>query len=169
MVNEKGIKKLGLVIVGGVPIASQEEYYERLKKMVKELELEGYEKFVDSVPYSEVLNYYQKCDVFVSTSQTGSIDKVALEAMACEKPSIVCNETFKDIFRDYSKTLMFRRKDPADLADKIIYIMQMDKNSRDKMCRYMRETVEREHNVDSLIDKLICLWRDIYGVKHGFY
>ena len=82
--------------------------------------------------------------------------------------SLTIVHTF-NIFRDYSKTLMFRRKDPADLADKIIYIMQMDKNSRDKMCRYMRETVEREHNVDSLIDKLICLWRDIYGVKHGFY
>ena len=57
---------LKFIIVGGVPMTSQEEYYERLKKMVKELELEDYVKFVGAVPYNDVPGYYQQCDIFVS-------------------------------------------------------------------------------------------------------
>lgn len=160
LVNEKNIKYLEFVIVGGVPMASQEEYYERLKKLVKELELEGYVKFVGSVPYSDILGYYQKCDLFVSTSQTGSVDKNVLEAMACEKTVIVCNETFEDVFGDYSKILMFKKEAPYDLTQKIIFILEMDEDRHDKLCFAMREIVKREHNVNGLMDKLIKVFED---------
>lgn len=155
LVNERGRKDLEFLIVGGFPMASQEEYFEVLKKMVKELKLKDYVEFSGPVPHAEVVKYYQNCDLFVTGSQTGSIDKTVLEAMACEKPAIVCSEAFEDVFGDFSSTLMFRKKDPVDLAEKITNILAMDRARYNKLCFSMREIVKKEHSVDGLMDKLI--------------
>lgn len=155
LVNEKGMKDLTLVIVGGVPVASQEPFFEELKNMVNELELGNHVEFVGSVPYSNVVNYYQQCDLFVTGSRTGSIDKNVLEAMACEKPAIACNEPFENVFGVYSKLLLFNKEDPYDLAQKIASILKMDKDQRKKVYSYMREIVKSEHDIDGLTDKLV--------------
>lgn len=155
LVNEKGRKDLEFIIVGGVPLASQEQYSEELKKMVNGLELNNHVKFVGAVPYSNVVDYYQKCDLFVTGSQTGSIDKTVLEAMACEKPALVCNEAFKDVLGAYSKLLLFKTEDFHDLAQKITSILEMDKKQYDKLCTSMRETVEHKHNIDNLTVMLV--------------
>ncbi len=165
LVNEEDVKNLEFLIVGGVPIASQKEYYERLKKMVKELKLENYVKFVGHIPYSGIVDYYQGCDVFVSASQTGSIDKTVLEAMACEKPAITCNEAFEDIFGEYSSILMFRKKDPIDLAGKIINILQMDENKLNELCCSLRGIAKERHSVESLINKLVDIFEEVVKVR----
>ena len=159
-VNEKGMKDLEFIIVGGVPMASQEEYFEKLKNMVRELRLGDYVKFVGAVPYSAVVGYYQNCDIHVNLCPTGGVDKAVLEAMACEKPVIVCNETFEDVFGDHSGILMFGKENSTDLAMKIMYIIQLDKLSRNELCRAMRQIVEKKHNVESLMDKLINVFEN---------
>lgn len=126
LVNKKGVENLEFVVAGGVPIPSQQAYYEEMVKLAQGLGLTDRLKFVGPIPHIEIVNYYQACDLFVSTSQTGSADKTTLEAMACEKLPLVCNAAFKEIFGDYSSILMFRAKDPAALASKIIYILGMD-------------------------------------------
>ena len=161
LVNEKGMKNLEFLIVGGVPMASQEVYYEKLKKMVEELGLKDHLKFVGPVPHSEVVSYYQDCDVFVSTSQTGSIDKTTLEAMACQKPALACNEAFENVFGDYSSILMFRKEDPADLARKVTHILQMEENRRNELCCNMSEIVKREHSVENFTDKLVRIFNNV--------
>ncbi|MFC1962404.1 glycosyltransferase family 4 protein [Chloroflexota bacterium] len=159
LVNKQGMRDLVLVIVGGVPVTSQEPLLEELKIMVNELELGNYVEFVGAVPYSNVVDYYQQCDLFITGSQTGSIDKNVLEAMACEKPAIACNEAFEDVFGVYSKLLMFNKEDPYDLAHKIVSILEMDKDQHDKLCTSMRETVEHEHNIDNLTVTLVEVFK----------
>ena len=160
LINEKGMKNIEFLIVGGVPAPSQEGYYQRLKGMISDLKIENYVRFVGSVPYSKVVDYYQHCDLFVTGSQTGSIDKTVLEALACGKPAIVCNEAFEDVFGVYSKILLFNKGDPLDLAQKITFILEMNKEKRDEVCSSMRAIVKKEHNVDSLMDKLIKVFKD---------
>ena len=99
----------------------------------------------------------------MSTSQTGSVDKVVLEAMACEKPVVVCNETFKHIFGDYTEILMFKKENSTDLAEKIMHMLQLNKSSKNKLCRDMREIVKKGHNVKSLMGKLIEVFKSCRG------
>lgn len=135
LVNGKGMKDLEFVIVGGVPMASQEEYYERLKKMVKELELEDYVKFVGAVPYSDVVSYYQRCDVFVNPSHATALEKTVLEAMACEKPVITSNVGYYlDVFDEEMKEkCYFEKNNYKELANKIEYFLSNDDtNLREK-------------------------------------
>ena len=163
LIKEKGIKDLNFVIVGGAPIESEEEYFESLKNMVKDLKLKNNVKFVGSVPYDEVVNHYQKCDIFISASQTGSIDKAVLEAMACGKPAITCNEAFEKVFEKYSSILMFKKNDPTNLVNKITHILQMDGIQRNELCHNLRDIVEKGHSIESLADKLIKVFEDIKG------
>jgi len=160
LVNEKGLGNLEIIIVGGVPTASQEEYFQRLKSMIRDLKLEDYVRFVGSVLYSNVIDFYQACDMHVNLCPTGGVDKAVLEAMACGKPVIVCNESFKGAFGDYAKSLMFSEKDPADLARKITHLIQLDEPSRNELCQTMRQIAKKEHSVDSLMDKLIKVFAD---------
>lgn len=162
LVNEKNIKDLEFIIVGGVPIASQEEYYEGLKKMVRELELEDYVKFTGSIPYNEILSYYQNCDLFVSTSQTGSLDKTVLEAMACEKPVIVCNEAFKEMLRPFDSLCLFKCSDYRDIAEKLKNILDNEHLWREIGMRN-REEVINNHNISHLTDSLISIFKEVAG------
>ena len=160
LVNKKGMDNLEFIIAGGVPIPSQQAYYEKIVKLAQELGLTARLKFVGIIPHTEIVSYYQACDLFVSASQTGSVDKTTLEAMACEKLPLVCNEAFQEILGDYSSTLMFRAKDPAALADKIIYISEMNGNKRKALGRNMREIIKKEHSVQNLTEKLIEVFKN---------
>ncbi len=159
-VSEKDMRNIEFLIVGGVPTVSEEGYFQRLKSMIRELKLEDYVRFAGSVPYSEVVDFYQACDMHVNLCPTGGVDKAVLEAMACGKPVIVCNESFKGDFGDYAKSLMFSEKDPNDLARKITHLIQLDEPSRNELCQAMRQIANKEHSVDSLMDKLIKVFAD---------
>lgn len=160
LINERGMKNLEFLIVGGVPMVSQQIYYERLRKMVEELGLRNHLKFIGPVPHSEVVAYYQGCDLFVSASQTGSVDKIVLEAMSCEKPALACNEAFEDVFGDYSEILMFNKGDSSDLVKKISGILQMGKGQRSKLGTHLRMIVKKEHSIDHLMNKLIDVFEE---------
>lgn len=160
LVSGKDMRNIEFLIVGGVPTASQEEYFQRLKSMIRDLKLEDYVRFVGSVLYSNVIDFYQACDMHVNLCPTGGVDKAVVEAMACGKPVIVCNESFKGAFGDYAESLMFGERDPADLAEKITHLIQLDEPSRNELCQAMRQIAKKEHNVDSLMDKLIKVFAD---------
>ena len=159
LVNKKGMDNLEFIITGGVPMPSQQTYYEKIVEMTQELRLTERLKFVGPIPHTEIVSYYQICDLFVSTSQTGSADKTTLEAMACEKLPLVCNESFKDILGNYSSILMFRARDAADLAQKIMYILRMNNNKRKALGQNMREIIKEEHSVQNLTEKLIEVFK----------
>jgi len=159
LVNQKGMDNLEFLIVGGVPISSQQAYYEKIVKLTEELGLISRFEFAGMIPHTEVADYYQACDLFVSASQTGSVDKTTLEAMACEKLPLVCNEAFKEILGDYSSILMFGAKDQAALADKITYILRMKVSKRKELGRSMREIIREKHSVQNLTEKLIEVFK----------
>lgn len=169
LVNEESMKNLEFVIVGGVPMASQGKYYERLKKMVKELELGNYVKFVGSIPHTEVVGYYQNCDIFVNPSHASALEKVVLEAMLCEKPVITSNiGYYLDVFDEEMKEkCYFKKEDHKDLANKITHILQMDENRRNELCRSMRDIVKKGHSVETLTDKLVDVFKGITKAHNG--
>ncbi len=163
LVNEKGMQDFEFLVVGGVPMASQEAYYERLKQMVGASGLEGHLKFVGPVPYTEVASYYQDCDIFISNSRTGSIDKTVLEAMACQKPALTSNEAYTGVFGDYANDLMFLQGDHLDLAEKINSLLNKDEKQRSNLGVHLRKIVETEHSINHLMDQLIAIFKMCTG------
>jgi len=158
LVNEKEIRDLEFVIVAQV-YPSEQGYYEGVRKLVRELNLEGHVKFTGAVPYGQIVPYYQGCDIFVNPSLAGSLEKTVLEAMACARPAITSNEAYYPVFDDeMRKKCFFAKGDYRELANKIEWFLA---NSEEKLASRLREIVVKGHSIDSLADNLVKIFEEV--------
>jgi 1,2-diacylglycerol 3-alpha-glucosyltransferase len=116
---KKDIPNLIVLICG----RGEEEAY--LKKMVKDLELDGIIKFLGYIPSDELPMYYAACDVFVLPSVFETFALTLLEALSVGKPT-VCAKVggAKEIASQfeinyYSK--LVKPEDSEDLAKGILW------------------------------------------------
>jgi glycosyltransferase involved in cell wall biosynthesis len=160
LVNEEDMRNLKFIIVGGVPMKSHVKYYEKLREMVSELELENYVKFMGFVPFKNITDYYYQSDIFVNLCPTGSADKAVLEAMACGKPVIVCNETYRSLLRPYDNICMFKYKDFKDLTTKLKELITK-KSLWTEIGEQNREQVIKYHSLTHFLDLLVKIFREV--------
>ena len=144
-----------LDVIGQVGLVGQSEYYESLLKLIKEKKLENNINFVGSVPNKNIVKYLQNADIFVSASQTGSLDKTFLEAMACGLPVIGCNEALLSILGDYKKDLFYPVGDFQGLSERIKGVIDLDEDDYLKMGEELRGVVADEHGLEGFIKKII--------------
>lgn len=124
------IKAEKLILVGG-PITKEDEQYALELKKNPNIE------FVGPVKPKEVINWLHKANVFVNTSNTGSLDKAVLEAMSCGLNIVTTNEAFPGHIKI------------EDMAKEI-------ENNIDKPLNMKnREYVIENHNLKKLIPKLV--------------
>lgn len=146
LVNQKNIKNLKVRIMGTPLLENQKEYLEKLKKSVEDFGLDEYIEFLPGVSYLKMPEYYQRANLFVNPSYTGSLDKVVLEAMASGCLVLTCNEAYSEIL---SGKYLFKKQDPVDLAEKIINLKNTGRDDN------LREIVLKSHNLDNLTEKVI--------------
>lgn len=163
LINQRNIKDLEFQIIGGIPLKSRKRYLDFLKNTVREYNLENYIQFIGSISYTQVQNYYRDCDLFISTSNTGSLDKTVLEAMACGKIVLTCNEAFRDVLDSHSENLMFEKENFIELAEKINSMIQTDEKPQKDLWPDLRNIVIENHNLNLFIDKLVKIFKEIVG------
>ena len=145
-------KRIKVLIVGTIGLSSQQDYFEKLKGMIEEKGLENVIEFKGAIPNQELPKYYQESNLSVNLCPTGSPDKAVLESMACGLSSLVANRTFIEDFSSYANSLIFEHVNAKDLANKIHYLIN-NKIEIEKIGRYLREQVVKEHNLDNLVKK----------------
>jgi glycosyltransferase involved in cell wall biosynthesis len=134
--------------IAGAPIFETDKiYFERVKKLIREAGLEEKVKFVGAIPYRNISEFYQNGDLFVNFSDTGSIDKAMLEAMASGLLVLTSNEAFKNILEKKYVT----SKNPGEIVEKIMAL------SRSEFDFGLREYVVKNHSLSGLIIKIISL------------
>jgi len=146
-------------IIGGLGLPSHQSYFDKLKQIIKKKGLESVVEFKGLIPNQKLPEYYQGSDLSVNLCPTGSPDKAVLEAMACGCPTIVCNKTFSNDFGPYREKLLFKEKDPDDLAQKIDNLIKS--NQLEAIGKFLRERVFKHHNLDNLIEKLLYVFEKI--------
>jgi len=154
LVKQIGLRDIRLIIVGEPMTASDRKYMKNLTKIVFDLGLENWIKFIGAIPHTQIIAIYFKSDVVISASRTRSLDKVILEAMACGKP-VLTSLPIKDIFGDKASMFIYREGDYKELADKILYLLNLERAKMDGVCRYLRDIVVREHNLSELAKKIV--------------
>lgn len=159
LVNQRGIKNIRVTFVGG----PENEYFMKIKNLVAEKRLNKFFRFTGIIKHTDILKYYQKANLFVHTSRTGSIDKVVLEAMACEIPILTSDEAFLDIFDDDIKKICFFEKgNYEDLSEKIEHFIENDEK---RLKKKLREIVVKGHSVGNVTDRLVEVFEEIKLVK----
>ncbi len=144
-----------LRIIGTPFFADDRAYLTELEEMVRELALEAQVTFVGKVPNRLMVDEYRRCDVLINASHTGSIDKVVLEAMACEKPALTCNESFAPVLANHEDMLMFAPSDPAELAARLTSVLALDESRSSELGRALRQIVVDDHSVAGLTDRFV--------------
>lgn len=80
----------------GVPVVEQDHFYKmRLHEQLARLGLDDFVSFCGGLSEGDILRAYQTASVCLNASQTGSIDRAMLEAMACGCPVVTSNEAFR--------------------------------------------------------------------------
>lgn len=150
---------LEVKIYGQIGLAEQKDYFDELQKLVKEKNLEDVIDFFGPVPNFELPKKLQESDLLINQGHTGSLDKVMPEAMAASLPVLTCNEAMLEVFGSYTDLLMYKKRNPQELADKIQKIRSMDISERQKIGSDLREIVKKDHALDRLIKTILGIYK----------
>ncbi len=148
---------ISLTVVGS-PTPGKEikyQYFEGIKRMIKDLNISNRVSFRAAVAHGETPDIYRTHDLFVNLTDTGSFDKTTLEAMACGLTVIVSNRAFLTIFTDALKEqLMFEEKSAEDLARKIRGFLSLGTAERVNISQELRSLITHNHSLSGLTEKL---------------
>ena len=137
--------------IAGAPILKDDKtYFEKLKNLIKEKKLDGVIEFVGPIPNKYIAEFYQSGDLFINLSDTGSLDKAVLEAMACGLKILTSNEAFKYILPEEN----FTKNESKEVAEKTENLSKSEKNYS------LVEYVDKNHGLDNLAEKIIKQFRN---------
>lgn len=151
-------RDVDLDVVGGGLAAGDDEYRQSVVRHIDERNLTSAVQLHDAVPYLRIPNHYRAASVVVNSSFTGSVDKVVLEAMACERAVVSCNDSFPRVIRslgERARVLTFEPRDAKGLAMRLRQLLDLAIEEREALGRELRGIVAREHEVDALIQRLV--------------
>ncbi len=130
----------------GVPVTDGDAIYaEELMEWVRAHNMEDVVSFVGARANHEMRDFYYSGDIFVNLSDTGSVDKVVLEAMACAMHVVTTNEAFENIL---PLGTYLAESNPKHIADAIISVSDRDRS------RYAQIVVEK-YGLSRLIPRIV--------------
>ncbi len=156
-----------LILIGHIAYPADRWYLDQLQKQVMELGVKDSVDFKGKVSYPDTVFYYQSCDLFMNTSDTGSLDKAVLEAMACEKLILTTNEAFERILTPVMPD-MYLRKDAGSeaLARRIQDCLSLPESKKKAVGAQLRQIVVLNHSLQQLPEKIASLIEKIDGKNH---
>ena len=147
ILDKRGVNFI-LNIVGDIATNKQSSYFRRIKQSTQILEKEGKIRFLGSVPHHKAVEIYNQNEIFINLTNSGSLDKTILEAMACEIPVLVSNKSFDNILPE---ELIFKEQDEKDLAKKIEVMLEWQRKKKEKITRELRKKVKENQSLKRLI------------------
>lgn len=144
-------KKVHLDILGGTMTNADNNYFNKLKKLVTDKGLEESISFKGPMLQKDILKYYNKSNLFLNFSNTGSLDKAVLEAMSMTVDVLTSNEAFFDMLLEEN---IIKSLNIDTVYLKIKYLINHGGENRKT-----RDIIIKNHNLDNLISKLIKLMK----------
>ena len=136
----------------------------KLKELVKELNIEENVNFLGYISGIKKYSYYKSADVCVFPSIYEPFGIVLLEAMACGKPVVASNVGGIPFVVEEGKTgLLFESGNVEDLADKIMTILK-NEELREKMGEAGRERA-KEFTWDKIAERTVEVYKEILKGK----
>lgn len=152
ILKRKGII-VNLIIIGDPVTIADKIYLSELKKLVAERGLDSI-YFLGSLPNHKIIDNLHSSDLFVNLSDTGSLDKAVLEAMASGILVVSSNKAFKSILEPFGLSLFDNK--PLILAEKIVDI-KINRYKYEKYLPSLRSIVVENHDLKKLIKKITLI------------
>ena len=158
LLKNEGSQDFRLRIVGNI-YPHDEPYARQLRDLVATYDLSDVVEFAGEVPHHQIAESYQQASVMVNMSNTGSVDKAVLEAMACGIPVITANEAFEPILARWGHQLLTPMDAPEVLAERIQRVAALSPTERQRLGQDLRQLVIHEHSLDRLTEILLSVFR----------
>ncbi len=139
------------VLIVGDPLPGDVRYYENIKSKVKGYGLADRVNFIGSIKHEEAVDLYNKYEIYVNLTPTGSMDKTIFEAMACESLVVVCN---KSLSGKISNNYISEKEDCNDVFLKLKSILLANKTNYIKEGLRLRNFVIKNHSLKKLVINL---------------
>lgn len=148
-------RKVTVLLAGDTLLESHDTYSREIFDRVAELGLADRFESLGAVPHSRVKDVFLAAPLFVTPSLTGSVDKTVLEAMACERVVITCNESFQEVLGPLAERLLFPAGDAAALAARIRAMLDLPAREREALGAELRRIVVAHHDLEKLAARLV--------------
>jgi len=145
-------RSVHLEILGGGLNSKDDRYLEQMVVLADDLGLNDVVEFCGVVPYTGIPERVQGADVFLSASQTGSLDKAVLEAMAAGVPAVTMNPSFRSMLEP--RGLWSENGQPSDLAAATARVLDLASGEREALGISLREEVVRNHGKERLLERI---------------
>lgn len=146
---------LHFTIVGRPLTPHDEQHFQHLQAYVTTSRLVERIRFEGSAPYRHLVPYYQRADCFITMSDTGSIDKVVLEAMSCGVIPIMTNRSLTRALGEQLAALCLIDATPEDLAAHLFRVYSLSCDERRNIGRQLREIIVQDHSLQKLSQKIL--------------
>ena len=129
-----------------------------LEAAIAERGLSGRFQLLGGLPYADIASFYQSATLMLSTSKTGSLDKVVLEAMGCGLPTLVTGRVYAPLLGEDRDLLLADEDDPHDVAERLAHLLSMDPQERRALGLRLRQRAMGPHSLDRLMDQLVVVF-----------
>ncbi|MEI6346109.1 MAG: glycosyltransferase family 4 protein [bacterium] len=139
-------------IVGGPVTAIDREYDKELRAFIGASGLSEHFHCLGAKSQQELIPILQKVDVLVNLSDTGSLDKVVLEAMSMAKIPVTCNEAFETLLRP--RGLFVDKADIDGFAELLHTLAVKTEAERRAVGAELRGYIMEHHDLGNLIRRI---------------
>jgi len=147
-----GAPELHLKLVGTTAAERDQPYEHTLREQVWDGGLENQVQMVGYVPQKYIPRLYEEAFLHLNVSQTGSMDKTLLEALACGCPVLTSNEAFFDLLKDYPEFII--REETAEAIARQVIDLYQRRHSFDRVA--LRNLIAGHHDSRSYADKIMA-------------
>lgn len=158
----KKLDSFMLLLIG----KSSSQYRIKLEKIIKNLKIEEYVKFLGQIEPEKIAKYYSISDLItiprINTRVTRYVTPLKpLEAMAMEKVVLASDlPALRELIKPNVSGDLFKAGDPNDLANKIVKYLNNEK-IRIELAKRARKYVERQFSWEKVILKYKNLYQDL--------
>jgi len=113
----------------------------------------------------ELVNAYISSDIFLMPSPGESFGVMAIEAMACERPVVIFDNTaLPSVTFAPDCGVLVKNRDSKDLAKAIIWLLS-DENERKRRGELGRRIAEENYDIKLYNKRMMDLYKDVYERK----
>jgi glycosyltransferase involved in cell wall biosynthesis len=150
-----------LTLVGEAGTPAQEPYLEKIRTLAASEPFKDRILLAGKVPHRGIRAFYRRSRLMINLSDTGTLDKAVLEAMACGVPVVTTNSAFETLLRGIEPGLFVARKDPSEIAAAIEGVLALSLEERDRLGLILRERVTAQHDLGRLAGRLLSVFEEV--------
>ncbi len=132
--------------------ADGDDHYEQtIKKLAEPLMRKGKINFWSGVSHRQTADFYNRHQLLINLTASGSFDKVILEAMSCGTLVLVANNALSGVL---PSIFLVTSDEPAQLAGQIKAILRLPVEQMNEYGRNFRQSIVNNHSLPLLISRL---------------